>query len=103
MIAMSALVRPTEGLRPVRQLEQSLRLDHESVPVTAHRFLVRFPDGPVLVTDELASLRVDVVVSDERAARHFEESFRSEIAVRLDDAALEVSWSRSTTVPQPLR
>ncbi|MBD8659944.1 hypothetical protein IFT72_07025 [Frigoribacterium sp. CFBP 8754] len=103
MIAMSALVRPTAGIRPVRQLEQSLRRDYESVPVTPHRFLVRFADGPVLITDELGSLRVDVVVSDERSARHFEDSFRTEIAVRLEEGSLDVSWSRPATVPQPLR
>ena len=64
---------------------------------------MRFADGPVLITDELGSLRVDVVVSDERAARHFEDSFRTEIAVRLEEGSLDVSWSRPATVPQPLR
>jgi len=44
-----------------------------------------------------------VVVSDERAARHFEDSFRTEIAVRLEEGSLNVSWSRPATVPQPLR
>jgi len=64
MIAMSAEVRQQDGIDSVRRLERSLRRDWESIPVAAHQYLVRFCDGPVLVTDALGSLRLDVVVSD---------------------------------------
>jgi hypothetical protein len=55
------------------------------------------------VTDELAGLRVDVVVSDERAATHFREALAGEIATRVLGRAVDVVWSRSATVPAPLR
>ncbi|MBA8813297.1 hypothetical protein [Frigoribacterium faeni] len=100
---MSARVKPTAGIHSVRLLERSLRRHYESIPVAAHQYLVRFCDGPVLVTDDLGSLRVDVVVSDERSARHFQESFHSELDVRAIATTLDVSWSRGTAVPPPLR
>lgn len=102
MIAMSASVRPTDGIRSVRLLDQALRRHYENIPVRDHQYLVRFTDGPVLVTDELGALRVDVVVSDERAARHFEAAFRSEVDLRVG-RPLDLHWSRPDVVPQPLR
>jgi len=103
MIAMSARVTPTTGSDSVRLLERSLRSHYESLPIAAHQYLVRFSDGPVLVTDELGSLRLDVVVADERSARHFEDSLRSELAIRTLDDSLAVSWSRDAHAPLPLR
>ncbi|KQO84349.1 hypothetical protein ASF17_02210 [Frigoribacterium sp. Leaf263] len=103
MIAMSARVRPTAGIDSVRTLERDLRSRYESLPISPHQYLVRFSDGPVLVTDELGSLRLDVVVADERSARHFVDSFRSELDIRTLRGSLAVSWSRDATAAVPLR
>ncbi len=103
MISLSALVKPKDGIHSVRLLEKSLREHYENVPVKDHQYLVRFADGPALVTDELAGLRVDVVVSDERAATHFREALAGEIATRVLGRTVDVVWSRSATVPAPLR
>ena len=92
-----------DGIDSVRQLETSLRRHWESIPVKSHQYLLRFCDGPVLVTDELRSLRLDVVVSDERSAAHFVESFRSEIESRVVGRPVDVRWSRPAVAPQPLR
>jgi hypothetical protein len=103
MIAISAEVRQADGIDSVRQLETTLRRHWESIPVKAHQYLVRFCDGPVLVTDELRSLRLDVVVSDERSAAHFVASFRSEVESRVVGPPVDVLWSRPDVAPQPLR
>jgi len=103
MIAISAEVRQADGIDSVRQLETTLRRQWETIPVKSHQYLLRFCDGPVLVTDELRSLRLDVVVSDERSAAHFVESFRSEIESRVVGRPVDVRWTRPAVAPQPLR
>ncbi|WP_423923510.1 hypothetical protein ACPEEZ_05260 [Frigoribacterium sp. 2-23] len=103
MIAISAVVRPSDGIGTVRTLERSFRRRYENVPIKAHQFIVRFADGPVLVTDEFGVLRVEAVVADEYAEGVFKRSLQAELDERLDGRRLEVDWSRSETVPTALR
>jgi hypothetical protein len=103
MMAMTALVRPVDSLEVIPLLEQRLRRNFTTLRVREGQLLLHVPAvGRVLVTEQLARIRLDIVAENDRvtsAVTALDEEIRSQVRYQ----SLSIDWSESAIIPAALR
>lgn len=93
MVAITAIVRPTESVQVLHLLEQCLRRHFASVPGLSDALVIHMPDvGHVVVTEQVTSMRLGFVADDATAASAAMKRLEEQVQAQVKNQGLIVSW-----------
>ncbi|MCU1475628.1 MAG: hypothetical protein JWQ64_321 [Subtercola sp.] len=104
MIAMTAIVRSVDSLHTLPLLGQNLRRHYEHILLFTDQMLVMFPQvGPVLVTEEAATTRCDVVADSKAEMTRRMEAVEADVRRQAAGVPVRIEWQKSASIPVPFR
>jgi hypothetical protein len=103
MMAMTAIVRPTDSVEALHLLEQCFRRNFTALRVREDQLLLRVPGiGRLLVTDELARIRLEFLTDSDRVSEAI-AALEKTIMGQVSSRSLRIEWAESAVVPASLR
>jgi predicted ATP-grasp superfamily ATP-dependent carboligase len=104
VIVMTATVKPRSSVQVLHLLEQCLRRHFRSIQLLDDSLIIQVPDvGRVLVTEQLAMMRLDFLVNDPTAATAAMAALEKHVHTQVRNQGLSISWDSPGTVPTALR
>jgi len=106
MISLTGVIRPTAEVAALHVVEQKLRRHFPALSAASEVLVLQAWGLPVRVTEQLARLRLDVVVGDRAAADVFRDSVGAELRGWSGAGSLRVDWTEDALpvlAPTPLR
>jgi hypothetical protein len=109
MIAVTAIVRPSDSVQVLHLLEQCLRRHFASIPTQNDDLVIVIPGvGKVVITEQLALMRLDFVAANDDTAGAAMRALEKELQEQVRRQGLLIGWDWPSTIhpalqPEPFR
>jgi hypothetical protein len=104
MTAVTAIVRPSDSVQVLHLLEQCLRRHFASIPTLTESLVILVPDvGRVVVTEQLASMRLDFLIDDHNSAAAAMRALEEQLQAQVKHQGLLIDWDWPVTIHPALQ
>ncbi|KQO46351.1 MULTISPECIES: hypothetical protein [unclassified Frigoribacterium] len=93
MISLTGVIHPTDEVAVLHVVEQKLRRHFPALSAASEVLVLQAWGLPVRVTEQLARLRLDVVVGDQDEAATFRDTVGAELRGWSGSGSLRVDWT----------